>query len=444
MNAEKSFVFLLSFITINAFSQPNTFLKIYYSYPHHHVSFCVAEDGDGGYITEFRGQAGYDDLLIKTDSVGNELLIDTLCSNGGISLKKIHDSNYVFVTTTETLCSNVPTNGTDIKIYKANKYIDTLWTSIVGTSYDENVICILQLRDSTFLVGGFTSGFDNLFKIDSDGNFISSHLIPMEWIFSIIEDTEGNLVFCGYAGDGVPNSWAVVKTDSSATNILWAKYYGTSGGLGDQYFADLIQLPDSSYLLGGVSPDFLFMKVNKNTGDSLWSNNSFGFVYSIDTVSNGKYIAAGSAYFNLLNDTGGIILTKLFLNISIKSIRSTSDGGFIAAGYYYQGIQMWPMLLKTDSLGNFTTDVEEFNIKVLNYSLYPNPLITQSKLEFGNTKREQVVFILYDIAGREIERKATTSDHFIIHRERKSPGLYLFKLVNTDTGEINNGKIVIE
>ncbi len=389
----------------------------------------------------FTGPLGASPMAVKTDSIGNILDTNILCGNGGYSIRNTNDSNFVLVTVADITCPGLM--YADFRVYKLNENCDTLWMKTFGSPFHDIVNSIRPLKGGTFALTGFTFGDDNFYKLDSAGNVIWHHLVPMDNVVSVIEDSEGNFVLCGYT-DFITNSWTVVKTDSTGANVLWAKYYGTTGGNLYDMFHDVVQLPDSNYLLGGWT-DRKFMKVNKNTGDSIYADSSYGFVYSFDTASNGNFIAGGGAYLYLLNDTGGIIWIKgINNNTSIRWVRSTSDGGFIAAGYYYQGTQQWPMLLKTDSLGNFTTGINDLNMQVLNYNLYPNPLTTESRLEFGNAKRERYEFALYDITGREIETAFTNGDGFTIKKENKQAGLYLFTLRNENTGEVMGGKVVVE
>src|SRR6185295_19998810 len=101
-----------------------------------------------------------------------------------------------------------------------------------------------------------------------------------------------------------------------------------------EMFHDLVQLPDSNYLLGGRTP-FITMKIDKNTGDSLWSYSNFGKIVSFDKTSSGNLIACDATALRLFNDTGGIVWTKTFSYLDFNWVRSTSDGGFITSGIYF-------------------------------------------------------------------------------------------------------------
>ena len=82
-------MFILAGFKITA--QPVTFLKVYTNYPDFHTIFSVVEDHEGGYITALHGDYG---ILIKTDSVGNEILVDTIpcgyCTPDNLLTTKIH------------------------------------------------------------------------------------------------------------------------------------------------------------------------------------------------------------------------------------------------------------------------------------------------------------------------------------------------------------------
>ncbi|MBL7928915.1 MAG: T9SS type A sorting domain-containing protein [Bacteroidia bacterium] len=187
------------------------------------------------------------------------------------------------------------------------------------------------------------------------------------------------------------------------------------------------------------------MKINKSTGDSIWSDKSVGTISSFDFTADGKIIAAGGGRMYLLNDTGGVIWYQYIFNTVINCIRSTFDGDFIAAGYYYQGLsqQQLPMLLKTDSLGNFTAGIEDFNIQVQNYSIIPNPVTEQSQLLFGNARGDEHEFMLFDLTGRVVEKQRTHGNNITLTRSNHTAGMYIFQLQNTVTGEVINGKVVM-
>ncbi len=187
------------------------------------------------------------------------------------------------------------------------------------------------------------------------------------------------------------------------------------------------------------------MKINKSTGDSIWSDKSVGTISSFDFTADGKIIAAGGGRMYLLNDTGGVIWYQYIFNTVINCIRSTFDGDFIAAGYYYQGLsqQQLPMLLKTDSLGNFTAGIEDFNIQVQDYSIIPNPVTEQSQLLFGNARGDEHEFMLFDLTGRVVEKQRTHGNNITLTRSNHTAGMYIFQLQNTVTGEVINGKVVM-
>ncbi len=76
-------------------------------------------------------------------------------------------------------------------------------------------------------------------------------------------------------------------------------------------------------------------------------------------------------------------------------------------------------------------------------SIYPNPLITQSKIIFSNPGNNKFTFTLSDITGRTVEANSTENSEIILFKGTKPAGVYLFNLVNEKTNECMSGKILV-
>lgn len=62
------------------------------------------------------------------------------------------------------------------------------------------------------------------------------------------------------------------------------------------------------------------------------------------------------------------------------------------------------------------------------YQLFPNPVISESKLQFQNPTHSVFVLKIYDSKGLEIHSENTEGESFIINTESLLPGLYYFIL----------------
>jgi len=87
--------------------------------------------------------------------------------------------------------------------------------------------------------------------------------------------------------------------------------------------------------------------------------------------------------------------------------------------------------------------VIENDFKNQDQKFSPNPLTIQSKLTFKNPNKEKYLFTLYDITGRVTETVSTTTNEIILTKGSKPAGVYLFNLMNEETGERWRGKIVV-
>lgn len=145
------------------------------------------------------------------------------------------------------------TNGTDwinsVKSIKSGKYF-------IATAFLNTKDNYLANQVDT---GSFLLVFDNNF------NLIKKTYIPI-FATHIREQTDGKILLAGTlkkywdrynvflnTPDNSPTAgdFAIIKLDSSLTNIVWAKAYGSTGQ--ETYMVDLITLPDKSIIFTGTT-----------------------------------------------------------------------------------------------------------------------------------------------------------------------------------------------
>jgi hypothetical protein len=155
------------------------------------------------------------------------------------------------------------------------------------------------------------------------------------------------------------------------------KFAKTYGGTGNDNARSVQQTSDGGYIVAGYtrsfgagSDDIFLMKTDAN-GNLQWAKTYGGtywdYAYSVQQTSDGGYIVAGYTYsFGAGGDDIFLIKTDANRNISwaktyggtdedrAYSVRQTSDGGYIVAGYTHSfgaGGQDF-FLIKTDANGN--------------------------------------------------------------------------------------------
>ncbi len=141
----------------------------------------------------------------------------------------------------------------------------------------------------------------------------------------VIELKNGHILSCGNVLNALVNYNAsyLVKTNSLG-NVIWKKQYDVSIGGSYDSFIDLVELPDSNYLVTGITTNTL-------------TNDDDGFLAKIDTGGNIVWL---QKYIHPDDD-------------EITAMRLTPDGKIIILGYTFSsGTYSDVLLIKTDLNGN--------------------------------------------------------------------------------------------
>lgn len=318
---------------------------------------------DGGYLacgTIFRENgtlngtlpdADQNIYLIKTNSQGN---LEWTKEYGGSfedesahSLISLSDGNYAL-----TAWRGV--RGPDI-LLKVNSRGEVIWEKKYqhaegGTS----AYSVIETHDKGFLlIGdmdklyGFVGSYPNyrthlhVIKTDSEGNVqwtYTRYAGRRSAVFSAMESKEGFLIV-GHVEDNSLNGY-LARLDISG-KLIWEKAYNDDG------FSDIIQTSDGNYVVCGA----MARKVDKD-GNIIWRTNIWNWdteyapsfvARSISETPDGGLIIAGSTQgfddkhflITRLDSMGNKIWERMFGKFDINegwSIKTTSDGGYIACG----------------------------------------------------------------------------------------------------------------
>jgi len=202
---------------------------------------------------------------------------------------------------------------------------------------------------------GFTFG---ILKLGPDGavewsKTYSDGIDGFGFAQSVRETLDGGFVLAG--------GTTILKLDATGATE-WQRTYGGEGGFG---FRAIWLVPGGGYVVAGSTQSVddverVWVVKVSSTGEVLWQRAyDAGRAWSIVTTGDGGYaVAAGYGYFegilvlrldgDGLAIWGNVIKTKA----EARTIRETSDGGFIVGGHISSGSSARDVILKLDASGN--------------------------------------------------------------------------------------------
>jgi hypothetical protein len=149
---------------------------------------------------------------------------------------------------------------------------------------------------------------------------------------------------------------------------LWTRSYGV--GARWEWGNSVKQTTDGGYIIVGYT----------------WASSSDNVLYIIKTDTNGDTLWTRT--FGGANDDGG------------QSVKQTSDGGYIVAGWtdsFGRGRKVY--LIKTDSLGYVGVESSpRRESRVASYGVFPNPFTSFASVPGHSSDH----FSLYDISRRKV------------------------------------------
>lgn len=399
-------------------------------------------------------------FLIKFNNIGDTAFIkeysssDTTYNCGLTGILVLPDGGFLLLGHKMIMDANRNFVGAEVLLIKTDSLGNEVWRKhhgIPGNSY-ELATSISYDTDGKYLVGAHKMNvyYNNnnfqwqswIFKTDSLGNRIWSSLSPTNQIigqaFGFKRTSDNGFVYSSYYGYEIPSSGShsdvykkgyIIKLDSNRQKT-WDVIIGDSSI--PNYFSSIYELKDGSFVASG----------------SYYTQYADSFSYDGWLV---KVSAQGNLLWNRLHN----IVVSDFAEHEIHDMKPTPDGGFICCGLAADhlfnpppGQRGW--LFKTDSMGCIVPGchligVEDLKNDKNHLLIYPNPAKDFLNVYLKTDNHKDKYLYLTDLNGREIKKILIKNSDitFIIPVHDVPSGTYLLQL-KLNNQSIKTKKIIIQ
>jgi uncharacterized delta-60 repeat protein len=326
----------------------------------------VQQTSDGGYIvagaTESFGTTSRSIWVLKLNSAGSVVWQKTYGSNGtnwASSIQQTSDGGYIVAGGT-----HLPSAGYDNAwVLKLNSTGSVMWQKIYGNDgMSDGALSVQQTLDGGYIIAGYTYslgvGYGDawVLKLDSTGSVTWQKSYGgngSDGASSIQQTSDGGYIVAGDTssfGAGGYDVW-VFKLNSTGS-VTWQNTYG---GSADDSSSSVQQTSDGGYVVAGDTESFgagfsdvWILKLNSSssvTWQKTYGGSGYDYMASVGQTSGGGYIVAGDTssfgaggydvWVFKLNSTGSVTWQNTYGGSNVdssRSIRQTSDGGYIVGG----------------------------------------------------------------------------------------------------------------
>jgi hypothetical protein len=350
-------------------------------------AFSIEQTTDGSFVVARRtysfGAGDFDFWVLKLDTLGNVQWEKTYGGAGGEDTRFIQpttDGGYVVAGLTDSFGAG----NWDYWALKLDASGNVQWQKTYGGASNDRGLSIQQTTDGGFVIAGGTYSFGAgdwdfwVLKLDTSGNVAWQKTYGgtnEDIAFFLKQTSDGGYVVAGHTysfGAGNYDFW-VLKLDASG-NVTWQKTYG---GASADAALSIQQTTDGGFVVTGWTESFgagsydLWVLKLDASGNVQWQKTYGGTdserAYSIRQTTDGGFIVAGwtgsfgaggwDSWVLKLDASGTVQWQKTFggaLDEQAFSIEQTTDGGFVAAGYTNSfgagSYDFW--VLKMDANGN--------------------------------------------------------------------------------------------
>lgn len=400
-------------------------------------ALCIQETLDGGYIFCGSSYVGGNHILInKIDSVGTIEWVKPYVgtsSDNAVYIEQTIDSGYI-VNGSYGIGPN-----TKSWLLKLDANGDTLWTKTfsagVGATQPSENNSMAVYNNAIFGMAGYYK--TPLFPISSyaffistlnTGNLLATRLYDTTAYgtgASAINKTNTGFIIGGGYGLSTGGGDSYLINANPYGDTIWTKRYDIVNSSNVEFIKAVEQTSDYGFILGGLffnssSMDYnIFLVKTDSIGDTLWTKlfwqNFPENIYSLQQTSDGGFIFTGittdslsqvNALFLTKTDaTGNIEWKKLFGTGSQlvvgAYVKQTKDGGYIVCGLNNNVSNYGTYIIKTDSIGNVLTGLEnpEHNNQIT-FLIYPNPAHDVISVKTKNLTNKNNLIYIYNIMGK--------------------------------------------
>ena len=377
----------------------------------------------------------------------------------GRSVQQTSDTGYIVAGTTYSFG-----NFDQVYLVKTNASGDTLWTRTYGGAGGDRGESVQQTSDGGYIVAGYTNSFGTgiqvyLIKTNATGDTLWTRTYggaSNDYGYFVRQTTDGGYIVAGYTFS-FGNAYQVYLVKTNATgDTLWSRTYGgTDWDMG----YSVQQTSDMGYIVAGYTYFFgnfdqVYLVKTNASGDTLWTRTYGGTGYEwgrdVQQTTDGGYIVvgytssfgnSGQVYLIKTNASGDTLWTRTYGGASYDygySVRQTTDGGYIVAGYTTSfGDSAQVYLIKTDANGNVGVEESrqgdrETRRQGERLRATPNPFTSFATLPGQEGDR----FSLYDVSGRKVG--VFKGDRI---GEGLAPGVYFLKLADRDSKPLRIVKV---
>jgi len=464
-------IFLLIAYTSNS---QNIFTKYFPSNENYRVS-RVKEDFDGNFIL-----SGYKDVIaenaarpyvFKIDEYGQ--VIDSALFFIGkpydwyIQDVLIDSNNYIFIGFSgDFYTSGVGPNDKSMFYLKTDLDFNPIDTNYYSLINNEDIGYSTSKVDNkgNIIVAGYSYSYTHfgnyysfIYKLSHNGDSLASSIVPVDTtrlFTNLMIDSNSYFAFSYIFSANTPR--LVYKYDSNIT--LVDKYNIPNKA---QQFYSPIDNGDGTYFTSGYShPTYRHFSIIKSTiNGSLLNFKLFGIVdstnypafYDALCLQNNYLYFAGSVYYNQNpippygeNHPSNLYLAKLDTGLNIiwekliggdayytaMNVIGTSDGGVLMLASRNDITDnlnnLDVFLVKVDTNGNIAW-TQSISQPTLELSIFPNPVTANINIELISQNQSITSIQIFDIQGKEILSKQSSSAEIKLDVSSLSSGVYLIK-----------------
>jgi hypothetical protein len=451
-------LFVMMILLVETTSAQISFMKTYASC---NLGSGVIQTSDGGYMMVGNSTNNYF-TLNKINSTGITSWSNTYGNEYcyGYSVRQTADGGYIAV--------GHSLIGAKRYLFLVKTAADGLvsWTKTFGSGNNNYGFGVRQTTDGGYIISGYSDQYGSaciyLIKTNSSGTSVWSKVYQglTGQALNVEQTSDGGYIIGAIKAVG--GNIFLIKTNNTG-DTTWTKTF-SEYNLYSERGEIVKQTSDGGYIITGykTSEGAIYLIKTDSKASVTWTKkfNNTSDPSGVEQTSDGGYVIIGAtSYYGALNgypdifmiktNTGGDTLwTKRFGKVSYdygRSIKQTSDGGFILTGSScMDGYRAY--LIKTTNTGfvSINRDINTLSDKDI-VKISPNPLTNSTTIQINifNNDRQKFNFILYDNYGNEIMSKELQSQNTKLDRDNLSSGIYFYRIITQNKEIITSGKIII-